>query len=530
MEANQLTIRLPIPPDNLFTLGILFGAAAVILICSWLISNWPYRRQYDALPKLQERFGANVIAYLAIPFVPIWFILVLLTIDGVFELWFLPAPDGEGNELASRVHYLALVGLMGALAALLATPLGLYRVFTTERQTTAAEEGLITDRINKAVEGLGALKVEERIGRPVTVLSGEPTNMTYWVAAGEEFELPLRSALVGTEYNVPEYMENKDDVEIVDKYETTTWPEKKTEIEWRNENLEIKPTDKVESEGDWQVFKQTLPNLEVRIGAIYSLERIAQDSLRDHIQIMEILCAYIRENAKSSNLEPSRKLPTRPIPREDIQTVITVLGRRDARQKSMEFKQRYRLDLRRTDLSGVNFSNGYFLGTMFHDCRLEACIFNKTNLEGTQFYRALLDFAFFWKSNLRGTRFDRSRYQTRNSVGSPTPRGNEDAIFINGADFSGALISPYLTRIFGTRDTKLEGAKIDFDKLDSAKLNLMIGEPDVSRTELKESRDWLQSVPYRYWSPFTVDDGANHELEDEFREYHSLDQWPHVED
>lgn len=53
----------------------------------------------------------------------------------------------------------------------------------------------------------------------------------------------------------------------------------------------------------------TEPNIEVRIGAILSLERIAQDSTthdkgRDHVRVMEILCAYIRENA------PVRKAKT----------------------------------------------------------------------------------------------------------------------------------------------------------------------------------------------------------------------------
>lgn len=45
------------------------------------------------------------------------------------------------------------------------------------------------------------------------------------------------------------------------------------------------------------VFNETKPNLEVRIGAIYALERIARENLDFHVQIMEILCAYIRENA-----------------------------------------------------------------------------------------------------------------------------------------------------------------------------------------------------------------------------------------
>jgi hypothetical protein len=44
--------------------------------------------------------------------------------------------------------------------------------------------------------------------------------------------------------------------------------------------------------------EETVPNIEVRIGAILSLERIAQDSTthdrgRDHVRVMEILCAYV---------------------------------------------------------------------------------------------------------------------------------------------------------------------------------------------------------------------------------------------
>ena len=103
----------------------------------------------------------------------------------------------------------------------------------------------------------------------------------------------------------------------------------------------------------------------MRIGAIYALERIAQDSDRDHVQIMEILCAYIRQNApapteddwpelemndseddgtaggglggaakafRQAQEEAKAKLK----PREDIQTALTVIGRRSAKQRRLE--------------------------------------------------------------------------------------------------------------------------------------------------------------------------------------------------
>ncbi len=61
---------------------------------------------------------------------------------------------------------------------------------------------------------------------------------------------------------------------------------------------------------DGLVVEQTKPNIEVRIGGLYALERIAQDSMtfdkgRDHISMMEILCAYIRENAPASEARRS---------------------------------------------------------------------------------------------------------------------------------------------------------------------------------------------------------------------------------
>jgi hypothetical protein len=42
--------------------------------------------------------------------------------------------------------------------------------------------------------------------------------------------------------------------------------------------------------------------LEIRLGGIYALERIASDSQRDHWQVMEVLTAYIRENAPRKDI------------------------------------------------------------------------------------------------------------------------------------------------------------------------------------------------------------------------------------
>lgn len=94
--------------------------------------------------------------------------------------------------------------------------------------------------------------------------------------------------------------------------------------------------------------------LDVRIGGIYALERVARDSKRDHPTVIEVLAAFIREHsheqwppaesgspAESANAgEPKRA--TRP----DVQAALTVIGRRQAE-----------CDIRPIDLSGAELAD-----------------------------------------------------------------------------------------------------------------------------------------------------------------------------
>lgn len=56
--------------------------------------------------------------------------------------------------------------------------------------------------------------------------------------------------------------------------------------------------------------EEGLPNLEVRLGGIYTLEPIALDSPRDRSTIVEIFTAYVRKNAARGPVSSRASIPT----------------------------------------------------------------------------------------------------------------------------------------------------------------------------------------------------------------------------
>ena len=71
--------------------------------------------------------------------------------------------------------------------------------------------------------------------------------------------------------------------------------------------------------------------LDVRIGGIYALERVASDSARDHPVVMEVLAAFIREHSHEPWPPPDHRASREAVPstRPDVQAAVTVVGRRD---------------------------------------------------------------------------------------------------------------------------------------------------------------------------------------------------------
>ena len=139
-------------------------------------------------------------------------------------------------------------------------------------------------------------------------------------------------------------------------------------------------------------------NLEVRLGGIHALGRIAANSEKDYWPIIEILAAYVREHAavkKSQSLkETPRQLAL------DVQAALDVIGRRKRTYKDGETQ---RLDLRGTDLRRANLAGAKFAGAILSEARLEGA-----NLTGVRLEDAILREAHLDHANLTEAALERS--------------------------------------------------------------------------------------------------------------------------
>jgi uncharacterized protein YjbI with pentapeptide repeats len=188
---------------------------------------------------------------------------------------------------------------------------------------------------------------------------------------------------------------------------------------------------------------KTVPNTEVRLGAIYALEKLARDYELLHWPIMEILCAYVRQNAGQLNprtdefrtiLEKSANARTESekeiltaqaelrLPFVDVQTALTVVGRRSEKQREWE-KQKYdeadgvgknafRFDLSNCHLAEANMAGLQFERVILDGSCLEGAKFYEAHLEGASLFAAHLERAHLLSAHLEGANFRKARLES----------------------------------------------------------------------------------------------------------------------
>lgn len=359
----------------------------------------------------------------------LWSVILTMMLLGlghaIFDLIFAATPQGRDEIWDFRFAIARLTGLTATLGGALALPFTLIRLRLTKEANETTEQGQITDRINSAVEGLGAEKIIK-----------------------------------------------------IDREESTA------------------------------------PNIEVRIGSILALERISRKNTDFHIQIVEILCAYVRLNSPASTLKSTENLKKRPQQREDIDLCIKVLGRRSTRNKQQEYKLRTRLDLRNCDLSGVDFRKGDYSGALFHHSNLEAALMRDSKFIGAQFHYCVLSYVDLFQSELTGAYMDYADLSFNgNLVFAASLRGvsfvganlQGDCQFVDHDDFK---------YTFGTSDTRLrEEYNTIRDRTNRRrKTKLSREHPSKILANVDEFASLIEENPFIQWPDWTSTDLATPHL------------------
>jgi uncharacterized protein YjbI with pentapeptide repeats len=205
--------------------------------------------------------------------------------------------------------------------------------------------------------------------------------------------------------------------------------------------------------------------LDVRLGGIYALERIANDSKRDHPTVVEVLSAFVREHSHpaQTNSEPSmaKLLNTKPKPMTDVKAALTVLGRLPSHPTTVLL----RADLstahfERADLSLLRLWRFGLSGANLQGADLHWAFLQEADLRGADLQGANLQMASLLDADLYGAALDDADLRGANLQGA-----NLEGVVLEGADLTGAVL-----RNATLRDTILVRARLGHTDLEGANL------------------------------------------------------------
>jgi uncharacterized protein YjbI with pentapeptide repeats len=259
--------------------------------------------------------------------------------------------------------------------------------------------------------------------------------------------------------------------------------------------------------------------LEVRLGGIYALERIARDSEKDHGPIMEVLTAFVRLHAPAPTEKPAetkkqpaaagqsvpgeKKPATEPAPevkpRADIQAILTVLGRRARIYKKVGDQG---LDLRRTDLRLADLQKAHLEGANLQEAHLEGADLRFAPMEGAYLEKARLEGADLKGAHLEGAGLEEARLE-----GADLYAAHLEGAYLKKACLEGAnLMSAHLEGA-NLEEARLEGAGLQGADMQKAR--------GLKEDQVRRARIWvLAYLPEELLEKLSLPKDHNQRLRD----------------
>ena len=204
-------------------------------------------------------------------------------------------------------------------------------------------------------------------------------------------------------------------------------------------------------------------SVDVRLGGIYALQRIMQDSPRDQPTVVAVLCAFVRDHANVVTAKSVRYTTSAASAQmqTDVQAALTVVATRntasdgDATVVDLSGTNLTRADLTDADLARADLTDSILDSAALGGADLSFADLHRVNLRDAILARANLSGAFLTGADLHG---------------ADLANANLTHTFIDGADLSGAD----LTGATGFRDVS---PSVPADPTPSASRSLSSGSP-----------------------------------------------------
>jgi uncharacterized protein YjbI with pentapeptide repeats len=240
--------------------------------------------------------------------------------------------------------------------------------------------------------------------------------------------------------------------------------------------------------------------LEVRLGGIYALERISQESPKDYWTVMENLTAFIREQTRPeaerlrkpldqrlvecayslwenagrpegrskefwAKAEATEEEKLRDQPATDIAAVVTVIKRRSEDDRVCEAQDKRVLDFRQAVLRNADFSEAHLEGADLRGAHLEGANFYRAHFEGADLREAHLEGAASLGAHLEG-----ADLRDAHLTGADFLYAHLEGAALQGAHLEGAALREAHLKSAALQGAYLEGAALQGAHLEGANL------------------------------------------------------------
>ena len=218
----------------------------------------------------------------------------------------------------------------------------------------------------------------------------------------------------------------------------------------------------------------------VRLGGIYELFHLAEDTTEWRQTILDILCAHIRRSTSEKKYQDKYQWE----PSEEIQSILTLLFVQEhalfkGHRINLEGTWLNRVELRSARLQGANLNKAHLQGAHLEDAQLQGAILNDAKLQVAWLSNASLYGAYLCNASLQLAHLDGAQLQGAFLIGANLQAANLAEAKLQGAILTNAMLqSAFLTNTnlqgvtshvvsesFRELITKRAGMKADFSNV-----------------------------------------------------------------